>query len=641
MIDYVKENKKRVKTLFAKYDPYVGINSCISRFKFVLDESSFVYLPRSMKNEEFIELCREYSSLREYCKVEKFDFDEAMGLIVALRLKHDFEYWCATCVKIQDKITKNIIPFVLRYPQRKLVGVLMQKIEKQEPIRIIVLKARQWGGSTVVQVFMAWIQLFHKKRWHSAIVADVEDQARNIKSMYSRLAQNHPKEIVDFQFDNFEGSTKNKVICNRECVVYIASMQNPDSLRSSDVMMAHLSEVGLWKQTEGKKPEDLIQSIAGTIPTVPYSMIVMESTAKGVGNYFHKQWQSAVNEESGYTPVFVAWYEIEIYFKPFKNKKAMEDFAVSLSDTEKEYFRLGATLEGINWYRNKMYMEGYDYWRMCCEFPTTDIEAFQSTGNRVHSASYIYSMRSQCKDPIYIGELCADKAFGIESIGDTLSFEPMPNGKLWLWALPEKNLDVRRRYVVSMDIGGRCDSADWTVISVVDRYWLLFGGVEECVATYRFHLDQDLAVWKAVQTARFFNDALLVVEANSLNPKGVEGDHTLTILDEIKNFYPNLYSRTDPQKIIEGYPEKYGFFTSVASKTDLVNQMNKRYRENGYIERDRRALDEADMYEMKENGSFGAVEGAHDDIYMSRAIGLKASQIMEFPRLVVSSKSSN
>ena len=59
--------------------------------------------------------------------------------------------------------------------------------------------------------------------------------------------------------------------------------------------------------------------------------------------------------------------------------------------------------------------------------------------------------------------------------------------------------------------------------------------------------------------------------------------------------------------------------------------MNKRFREGGYIERDVRALDEADVYEIKENGTYGAVEGAHDDIYMSRAIGLKASQITPKP----------
>ena len=59
--------------------------------------------------------------------------------------------------------------------------------------------------------------------------------------------------------------------------------------------------------------------------------------------------------------------------------------------------------------------------------------------------------------------------------------------------------------------------------------------------------------------------------------------------------------------------------------------MTKRLREILYIERDKRALDEIEWYELKPDGSYGAVEGKHDDIYMSRAIALKVSQLMELP----------
>lgn len=74
--------------------------------------------------------------------------------------------------------------------------------------------------------------------------------------------------------------------------------------------------------------------------------------------------------------------------------------------------------------------------------------------------------------------------------------------------------------------------------------------------------------------------------------------------------------------------------TTQASKTDLVNQYNKRLRDVLYIERDKRALDEIEWYEVKPDGSYGAVEGRHDDIYMSRAIALKVSQLMDLPREV-------
>ncbi len=634
----IKENTRRARRAKAKYDPMSGVGSPVKRFRLNIDDKNYLLLPREMKKCDTIKVVSSYPSLTHYAVAHNMELEsQVLYPILRLRMEYDFEYWCACCVKIQDKLTKKIIPFTLRPPQLKLFTALYSMLITNKPIRVIVLKARQWGGSTLVQIFMSWIQLFHRTGWHSVIVADVEDQARNIKAMYSRMAQHHPSEVMPIIFSSFEGSSKNKIIENRDSIIYMGSMQKPDSLRSADVMMAHLSEVGLWKATEGKKPEDLVQSVGGTVPLEPYTMVVMESTAKGVGNFFHKEWCKAVAGESGYQPIFVAWYEIEIYSISFTNSREQRKFAESLTEKELTYFKLGATLEAINWYRTKKHTESYDDWRMGCEFPTTPTEAFQSTGRRAHPSHYVEKMRQYTLPPLYIGDLHASSQGGLGAIDSSLEFIENPNGSLYLWAMPDKETKMQRRYIVSMDIGGRTANADWSVISVIDRYWLCEGGVEECIGTCRFHLDQDLAVWRGVQIAKFFNNALLVVEANSLDSKGTEGDHTLTILDEIKGKYDNLYCRTDPQRILEGRPERYGFFTNRASKSDLITQMNKRLREEGYIERDGRALDEVDLYELKEDGTAGAVEGAHDDIYMSRAIGLKASQTYEFPYLAENS----
>lgn len=627
----VRENERKKEALFGYYNPITGEGSPVKRERLFWDSENYILIPERMADLPMVRRVIDSGSVADFASAHGFSATEIEKAILRLRIEYDFEFWAATCAKIQDKLTKTTVPFVLRRPQRKLLKVLLDLLYAGRPIRIILLKARQWGGSTLVQLFMAWIQLFHKTAWHSAIVADVEDQSRNIKAMYSRMAENHPREILPVRFRSFEGSTKNKRIEGRDCVIYIGSMQQPDSIRSADVMMAHLSEVGLWKETRGKKPEDLIQSIAGTVPNEPYSMIVLESTAKGVGNYFHREWQKAGNGESGYVQVFVSWFEIEMYGSEFPDDHEREAFVGSLTDKEKYYFELGATLEGIKWYREKKRLESYDDWRMGCEFPTTPDEAFQSTGRRAHAPEYIQRMRRYVRPPLYIGELYADARTGKDAIGRSLEFREQPGGGLWLWALPDGETPIKRRYVVSVDIGGRSQGADWSVISVIDRYFLLEGGVEECIGTWRGHLDQDLVIWKAVQIAKFFHSALLVPESNSLDLKGDEGDHSLTILDEIKDFYPHIYCRTDPQKVREGLPARYGFHTNAATKTDLVNQMNKRFRELGHVERDVRALDEADCYEVKPDGSYGAVDGEHDDIYMSRAIGLKASQLMPPP----------
>ena len=50
-----------------------------------------------------------------------------------------------------------------------------------------------------------------------------------------------------------------------------------------------------------------------------------------------------------------------------------------------------------------------------------------------------------------------------------------------------------------MDVGGVSDEADYTDITVFDRYWMMDGGIPEVVAEWHGHIDHDKGAWKAVQ----------------------------------------------------------------------------------------------------------------------------------------------
>ena len=64
--------------------------------------------------------------------------------------------------------------------------MLEEMREAEQPIRLILLKARQWGGSTLIQIYMAWIQLVHRRNWNSVICAHLKESAANIKGMYTK-----------------------------------------------------------------------------------------------------------------------------------------------------------------------------------------------------------------------------------------------------------------------------------------------------------------------------------------------------------------------------------------------------------------------------------------------------------------------
>lgn len=646
--DYValfQENERRNALLFQEYDPERGLNSPIERFEFSIHPSAPVlFLPLSMREIPFIEAVMQYPSLFDAVEAIYPDNHEQVMVdllsdIMTERLTHDFEYWAITCATVQDKLTKQPIKFKLRRAQRKLLGRLERMRLAGVPIRIILVKARQWGGSTLVQLYMVWIQLFHATRWHSAIVADVEQQATNIRGMIKFMADNHPKDVFDIKLKPLDGSSKNKVMEGRDCNIGIGSMQQPDNLRSFDFAMLHMSEVGLWKKTKGKQPKDFTQSLRSTVPKVPLSLVVMESTAKGVGNFFHEEWLAAknntyVSEENGrYEPIFVAWFEIEMYWLKIKSYTTFID---RMTPYEWWLWDQGATFEGINWYKTHKRDENMDDWRMQSEYPSNDIEAFSSTGRRAFAPDYVKRARQNNRKPEFIGEVTADAMKGKESL-ENIRFEEDSKGCLKIWDFPDKSIKVRNRYVVPVDIGGRTDDADFSVIRVIDRLQLLYGGVPEAVLTWKGHLDQDLVIWKGVQIAKMYNDGLYVPETNSIKAQQEEseGDHIVTVMDEVVPVYPNVFTRSDPEKVRAGAPVRYGFHTNVKTKTDVVNTILAALRDDGYIEPDVTVCDEYDMYEIKPDGTYGAVDGQHDDEVMCTGIGLKVSNLMELPVIIL------
>ena len=643
----ISQNEKRNAELDAPYNPLTGEGSPIKRQEVIFsDFENSLFLPVNMLNVPWVNYLTEFGSITDASKELKLTTDQIITTLSEERFKHDFEFWTAITTKIKPKAGGDFIPFILNKPQRKIHKIIYDQILNNEPIRGVLLKSRQFGGSTYIQLLMGHIQVIHKTNWNSLIAAHLNQAATNIRFMFSTLQKYYPKTLESsFTLKTFENTQNIKVIPERHCKITVGSIETPNSIRADDVAMAHLSEVGLWKKTDGKSPEDLCGSILGTIPTVPWSMYVLESTAKGVGNFFHRTWQQAVNGKNALKPIFVPWHEDPKNRINFKDKEEMISLIKSMTEYELFLWDSGATLEGINFYRFKLSELNGDEWSMKSEFPTTAQEAFQSTGQRVFSPAYVAAIRKDCTDPIFVGDAFADARRGKEALSN-IRFEKTKGGNLSIWAMPDLNQKVEYRYAGFADIGGRTKKADFSVLRIIDRFWMIDGGSPEMVLTWRGHLDQDLFAWKCAQICAMYDNALLAIEINSLKKQKTEGDHFLTILDEIAPHYSNLYIRNDLEKVGDGTILKYGFQTNVKTKGLIINSYNAAMRERMnkdmgqnegyyYIERDVRACDEADSYEVKPDGSLGAVDGGNDDIVITSAGTVwLATSFMPLPKLI-------
>ena len=631
--EIIKENIKRLGEISAVYNPITGEGSTSVARQWTTFEGfpiENINLPTTMLKDERVQQLSALGAERYITEVMSTEANDRNIIRLWLefclkRIHHDFEYWARTMTTIADKGKGRDSAFTLNRPQRIYLRAMEQLRTGECPIDIILLKARQWGGSTLTQLYMLWIQLVHRHNWNSVICGDIEKQSSIVAGMLAKVIARYPAWATGgrrLTTSPYQGAQKTRVISWSNSRYSLGSAQKPDSLRSEDISMAHLTEVGLWKATQGRKPEDLVQSIFGSIASGPYTMKVIESTAKGVGNFFHRTWIDATAKRNNFTPVFIPWFAIDLYSKPLKQAD-YGSLIESMDEYEMHLFSLGATLEAIAWYRDKR-REMPDEWRLFSEFPSTPEEAFQSTGRRVFKISYVNSMRSNCVPPLFTGDIVYKEGEngtkGKTEFVAAAAAEKEENC-LKVWLMPDNENLLRDRYIVTVDVGGTGSKADYSCILVADRIAMLDGGVPEIAACWHGHIEHDKLAWKAVEIARAYGNALLVIESNTLETEGTEGNNFEFILNEIAGQYSNLFCRTSQTEIRQGRPRRWGFHTNSSTKPMVINFLIKALRDNLYIERCLQTTHELDLYEFKDNGKeMGAIEGNHDDRVMATAI---------------------
>lgn len=668
------ENDKRMEVLMFKYNPVTGEKAPGLRAEMTLTDflgGRTTYIPVEMFSERFIRVLYNCGSFATY--IERYldddnlssDYDSKKETVlrtyIRLRCKYDFYFFAGVYGTIKNKDGGPDITLVLRPAQISIIRPCEEKRKALEPIRIILLKSRQFGGSTVIDIYMGWIQLFWKTNWNSNIVGHQSTSATNVFAMYERLithipewlffdiAEDYPENIKLFEG---KGTTQNiKRMVPRSCDIQTGSARNPESARSTDVSMAHITEEAFFPDTEQWHVKDIVRSVISSVSDSAFTFIARESTPNGK-NEFYDAWQAAKEHKSSYIPIYVPWFAIEKYTKPFKTEQEKTLFAAALwkNRTDKKgngaYFwwlwTKGATLEGIQWYIAKLGdMTSLD--DMQQEYSSDDIEAFRNSGNLVFDSYKVDELEADCDNPIFIGDITGDSTLpDISYDPDTMM--PLPpqcmqnlslieakNGEFHIWDYPDTEEKVYNRYLVAVDIGGAHKTSDYHDIVVLDRYDLMFGGVECVVAEWHGHCEPDQLAMRCAQIAKFYNDAYLVVENNTAYSKmnRTEGDVSQLFFPILVPLYDNLYSGSKSKTLKHRQQdEHYGFNTNRSTKPALIKHYVKRVQQHAYIEREREALNEMGhfLFYPDKNGTYGAAPDHHDDRIMARAIALYVSK---------------
>ena len=670
------ENEERQRSLFPDYDPITGVGAPGERRLLVVEDLMLGacaewYVPTEMyESEMLVRIISEARSIERACLLVYGDYDEDLRdtmvrSFLQMRAKYDFYFYAYCYARIKNKEGGDDIPFKLRPAQIKLVKDFEYQRLNGLPIRNILLKARQWGGSTATQIYMSWIQVLWMKSWSSIIVGHQGDSAAEVKDMYVKLITNLPdflfyepgKEYDSSQPKIKGGGTQNiSLIPARNCKIKTATALNPEGARGGDSSLAHCTEVAFWPLTEKMDPQKQVKSSCSSVLFKPYTMIVYESTANGQ-NFFKGEWDRAGEYDdygekvSAFRQVFVAWWEIESYTQSFALRDGNGDYTkatfarilIERREDKKNHWdylywlwTIGATLEGIYWYWHKM-REYKDLQDMQQEYPSDAVEAFKYSGTNEFDIYTIEKRKKWCKAPCFKGDLYGKSPKGNESV-EGLHLVAEDAGSMSIWEYPDEKNTYTNRYFISVDIGGKYKTSDWSVITVLDRADMMSeDGVldEDCgptvVAEWVGHTDADLLAIKCAQISKYYDNGLVIVENNTAYSKLNDVDSD----DVTELFFPillplcdNVYAhnRSELDKSGNHAEVKYGFNTNKSTKVSIIKYLGTCLRDGLWVERSRETLNEMTYYMKFPNGKYGAIAGKHDDRVMSRAIGLWVSR---------------
>lgn len=284
------------------------------------------------------------------------------------RLKDDFEFYGRNCLKIRTK-EGGIYPFELNDAQKYIHERIEDQRAKTGKVRAIVLKGRQQGCSTYVGGRYYW-RTTHRTGVRTFILTHDAEATANLFAMTDRYHQHCPHFVKPITGN---ANAKELTFPKLDSEYKVGTAGNKAVGRGSTITYFHGSEVAFWPNAD-----EHVKGVMQAVPDAEDTEIILESTANGMGNFFHQQWKKAESGESEYQAIFVPWFWQTEYAKD-----TPKDFHYQ-PDEEELASQYGLTKEQIYWRRLKIVelsTNGADGARAFKqEYPCNAAEAFQITG---------------------------------------------------------------------------------------------------------------------------------------------------------------------------------------------------------------------------------------------------------------------
>ena len=329
--------------------------------------------------------------------------------------------------------------------------------------------------------------------------------------------------------------------------VYDIEVDHPDHTFIAADYATSNSEVAFYLA-----PETLMTGLRQAIPGFGLTAVFLESTANGVGNYFHQQYTAAKKGTSEFQAMFFPWWRHPEYTTRYLPAHERDKYVLGELDKEEQSLKskYQLTNDRLIWRRwaiQNLCMG--DLERFHQEYPSDDREAFISTGRNVYPLPLIIA--HALLEHGRRGRLTRDRQ-------QRITFTPDPDAHLTIYRPPsaDKEWGV---YLIGAD-PTHTTAGDWACAQVINRRTL------EQVAVYRRKTDPITFARDLDLIGRYYNNALVAPEKTG---PGYSTVGTLAGLD-----YPTLYQDMNVTAATQGIPhDTYGWATNVATKHMAISHL--------------------------------------------------------------------
>lgn len=496
-----------------------------------------------------------------------------------------------SCLKIRTK-SGDVVPFRLNAAQRKLYAVAKRQQDAGKPVRLIVLKARQLGFSTLTEAL-----LFHacatRENVNALVVAHREDATANLFRMSKLFYDELPAPIKpmlkasnaqELVFEN-PSRTSRTVLPGLRSRFRCATAGGRGIGRSDTLQCVHLSEYAFWPEG-GESKAATLAGILQAVPSAPGTMVVIESTANGFED-FKERWDAAAAGENDFEAVFFAWFENPEYAMPVEP-------GIEWTAEEREVReRYHLSWEQVRWRRWCIANNcggSRDMFRQ--EYPSNPDEAFLHSGSGVFDNALVIRRREEAVKPLRHGRFVPGED------GNTV-WQDDEGGEISLY----RECEPGHPYVLGGDTAG--DGSDCFTAHVIDN------STGEQVAALRRRFSEPEYVRQVYALGRYYNDALVAIETNY---------STYPVMKLAEMDYPNQYAREREDTYTRQMKKSYGFRTDRQSRPRAIANLVEVFASHPEWFCDGELLCEMLTFCYNEDHRPEALAGKHDDLVMAAAI---------------------